>query len=201
MVSRAFASMRKGFTLVELLIAIAIMGLFSSVVIVSLTGVRQSARDDQRISDLKQVQQSLQLYYLKCGMYPGGYDVAANACVGGLVGEENPASWAEFGATLAKAGIGVTKIPSNPLVGWPQYGYSVQQGEFSGTAVITGRAQCYVLSAKLETAHRALANDIDDSTIVAKLLPVGVSGKNLIPLPACDDPSYCVGNIECFYGI
>jgi prepilin-type N-terminal cleavage/methylation domain-containing protein len=44
-----------GFTLIELLVVITIIGTLSGVVLVSLTGVRSSARDAVRQSDMRQV--------------------------------------------------------------------------------------------------------------------------------------------------
>jgi type II secretion system protein G len=53
---------QKGFTLVELLVVIAIIGLLSSVVLASLNSARDKGKDSQRISDLRSVQQALELY-------------------------------------------------------------------------------------------------------------------------------------------
>ncbi len=64
----------KGFTLIELLVVIAIISLLSSIVLVSLKTARIKGRDAQRISDVRQMQAALELYYLKNGAYPT-YDV------------------------------------------------------------------------------------------------------------------------------
>lgn len=53
----------KGFTLIELLVVIAIIGILSSVVLASLNSARQKARDVKRISDLRQLQTAIQLFY------------------------------------------------------------------------------------------------------------------------------------------
>jgi prepilin-type N-terminal cleavage/methylation domain-containing protein len=47
---------RKGFTLIEMLVVVAIVGLLSSVVVVGVGGARQKARDAKRVSDVRQIQ-------------------------------------------------------------------------------------------------------------------------------------------------
>jgi prepilin-type N-terminal cleavage/methylation domain-containing protein len=74
---------KKGFTLVEMLIVIAIIAILASVALVSVRGVRSSANDTKRISDLNKVQQQLEVYYTKNGNYPA-----------------TPVNWAGLGAAL-----------------------------------------------------------------------------------------------------
>lgn len=62
--------MSSGFTLVELLIVVAIIGVLSSVVISSLNGARMKSRDARRVSDLKQIRIALEMYYDQNGSYP-----------------------------------------------------------------------------------------------------------------------------------
>lgn len=52
----------KGFTLLELLIVMAILGTLAGIVIVNYPASRQRARDTQRISDLKQYQIGYESY-------------------------------------------------------------------------------------------------------------------------------------------
>lgn len=73
----------KGFTLIELLVVIAIIGVLSSVVLASLNDARTKSRDTKRLSDMKQMQIALDLYYLEHGTYPvtdglgcGSWDVS-----------------------------------------------------------------------------------------------------------------------------
>ncbi len=54
---------KKGFTLVELLVVIAIIGLLSTIAFISLNRARGKARDAKRISDVRQIQSALELYY------------------------------------------------------------------------------------------------------------------------------------------
>ena len=61
---------RKGFTLIELLVVIAIIGLLSTLAVVALNSARAKSRDAKRISDVKQVQTALELYFADQGGYP-----------------------------------------------------------------------------------------------------------------------------------
>ncbi len=61
---------KKGFTLVELLVVIAIIGILATLAIVALQGARSSARDAKRISDVRQMQTALELYFNDWQEYP-----------------------------------------------------------------------------------------------------------------------------------
>lgn len=79
----------RGFTLIELLVVIAIIGLLSAVVLASLSTARTRANDAQRMSNLRSVQQALELYATSNGgRYPptGGSNnwVGQCAAFGGL---------------------------------------------------------------------------------------------------------------------
>ncbi len=61
---------QKGFTLIELLVVIAIIGLLSTLAVVALNNARQKSRDAKRVSDVKQIQTALELYYNDANAYP-----------------------------------------------------------------------------------------------------------------------------------
>lgn len=66
----------RGFTLIELLVVIAIIGILSSVVLASLNSARQKGRDARRVSDIKQIQLALELYYDAHSNYPTALSAA-----------------------------------------------------------------------------------------------------------------------------
>ena len=65
-------STQKGFTLVELMVVIGIIGILSTVLMVSFTGIRARNRDVERKSNLKDIQFALELYRTDKGGYPIG---------------------------------------------------------------------------------------------------------------------------------
>lgn len=67
---------QKGFTLIELLVVIAIIGLLSTLAIVALNSARTKSRDAKRVSDIKQVQTALELYFADQDSYPVGTNLA-----------------------------------------------------------------------------------------------------------------------------
>jgi len=71
-------SKNKGFTLIELLVVISIIGLLSSLAIMSFTISRQKSRDGQRYSDLNVLSKAIQIYQIDTSSYPPAQTVGAN---------------------------------------------------------------------------------------------------------------------------
>lgn len=124
---------RKGFTLIELLVVIAIIGLLSTLAVVALGNARTKARDAKRMSDLKQVQTALELYYTDVNSYPAGSGVllgsAAAACLNQASG------WTTTGCPNPYMGT----VPLDPTnSGVYVYTYTAASSSYSVTAHLEG---------------------------------------------------------------
>jgi len=75
----------KGFTLVELLIVIAVLGVLASVIVIAINPLAQmrKARDTKRKANLAQIQQALELFRSDVGRYPTLTEFPATTCTAG----------------------------------------------------------------------------------------------------------------------
>ena len=62
--------MKKGFTLVELLVVMAIIAILATVIIGGFRSSQMRGRDAQRKSDLKQIANALEIFFADYGKYP-----------------------------------------------------------------------------------------------------------------------------------
>lgn len=60
----------KGFTLVELLVVISIIGILTTLLMVNFVGSRERATDSQKIQNLNSIKNALRMYYNDNQTYP-----------------------------------------------------------------------------------------------------------------------------------
>lgn len=72
---------QQGFTLVELLVVVAIIGLLSTLAVVAFNGARMKARDVKRVTDVKQIQTALALYFSDEDTYPAASGTASSTFI------------------------------------------------------------------------------------------------------------------------
>jgi prepilin-type N-terminal cleavage/methylation domain-containing protein len=132
---------KKSFTLIELLVVIAIIGLLSSIILVSMNGVRERARDTQRLSNMEQLSLSLEMYISDNSSYP-----EENSTNGGL--ELSTEDDGEFiGILVDDRYIGSYIVdPKNIEEEGYYYSYSVYDAGSEGCDV--NRGKFYVLGVK-----------------------------------------------------
>ena len=62
--------MKKGFTIIELLVVSALIALLASIVFTSITGTRTRSRDSRRETDIKEIQNAINLYAVNSRAFP-----------------------------------------------------------------------------------------------------------------------------------
>ncbi|MDB5178053.1 MAG: fimbrial protein pilin [Candidatus Saccharibacteria bacterium] len=104
---------QKGFTIVELLIVIVVIGILAAITIVAYNGIQQRGRDARRLSDIGAIKKALELYKTDTGTFP----TVAYTGLGTLDGWEDSSKEAagEFLTPLKPYGFsgGVTVDPIN----------------------------------------------------------------------------------------
>lgn len=60
----------QGFTIVELLIVIVVIGILAALFITTFTGIQQKARNTERQTDVKALHGQIEAYYAQNGKYP-----------------------------------------------------------------------------------------------------------------------------------
>ncbi len=133
---------KKGFTLIELLVVIAIIGLLSTLAVVALSSARLKSRDAKRVSDLKQMQTALELYFTDQNAYPSqnGTLGAGNwACL-------NSAGWQATNC----ANPYMARVPGDPGTG--SYVYSVGTSTYTITTALEGTVNGLSSTIKLTPA-------------------------------------------------
>ncbi|MFA6376019.1 MAG: prepilin-type N-terminal cleavage/methylation domain-containing protein [Candidatus Paceibacterota bacterium] len=71
---------QKGFTLIELMVVISIIGLLSSMVMVGMQGARANARDASRKQDIETIEKALVMHWERTGQFPS--DAAFDGSIG-----------------------------------------------------------------------------------------------------------------------
>jgi len=132
----------RGFTLIELLVVIAIIGILSSVVLASLNSARVKGRDARRISDVKQLQLALELYYDTNQSYPQGSGAASTTL------------------TVLVSNNFISSIPADPTNAG-NYIYSYASANLDNTACNTAPCPSYIVKAVIEGTNAVPAGDVD----------------------------------------
>lgn len=123
---RKLLKKQSGFTLLELLIVIVIIGILALIIVPGLASGPKRARDAQRKSDMRAVKNALETYYNDNNVYP-------------------PGAYAGLGTFLVNAYI--PSMPTDPKTGNTGYEYAPSPNacDNSGT-----NCTSYALTAHLE---------------------------------------------------
>jgi len=102
---------RRGFTLLELIVVITIIGILTSIVVVSTRGAGPKARHTKVVADMKAIHDVAMMLYNSTGKWPETIDAMVNAK------DENG----------QPAVASLEKFPKDPWLN--EYQYSIENGE------------------------------------------------------------------------
>ena len=158
---------KKGFTLIEMLVVVAVISILSGLTLTGIGGFTSRARDTRRIGDVRNIQNYVETYFSRCGHYPGDGTCDPAAA---------PSNWADFQDIIDDAVS--LKVPQDPVAN-RTYFYGHEPTRLQ-----------YIIGAQLENDHNSLdeAGEVDDTSGFT-LVPSGASS-------TCDDGDrgYCISN-------
>ena len=158
----------RAFTLIELIVVIAIIGLLTGIIMTNFGPSRGKARDTKRISDLSHLQLALELYFDRCRQYPPSINdttVTSSTCPPSI--------------TL---GSYISVIPAAPASG--TYDYAVHDS--SGSLID------YVLHSKLESYNEIIRDGLPSGSGTGSDWSV-TTGSSFSCTNASPGTDYCVG--------
>ena len=128
----------KGFTIIELLVVVAIIGIVSGIIVASVSGSKAKGRDAKRIADISVIQLALERYYDEKRYYPTD-----------LSSSSNSDDLSDYDSS----------VPTKDSSG-NDYKYSALNAD--NTATCSNDCQSYHLGATLELANGILDDDTVD---------------------------------------
>jgi len=149
-----------GFTIVELLIVIVVIGILAVITIVAYNGLQQRGRDAQRSSDIASLQKALELYHVD----NGGYPTCSNTTyqVGG-VRTSCYSGDANFIAALSPKYIAT--VPKDPInIGESRYLYVFGSKKLTDVTYAASADDNYILVTSFESKGGPYATQLGAST-------------------------------------
>ncbi|MEA3368793.1 MAG: prepilin-type N-terminal cleavage/methylation domain-containing protein [Candidatus Ratteibacteria bacterium] len=138
---------KRGFTLIELMIVVGVIGFILALGIPNYMKATKKARDAKRINDLQQIQLALEMYYDDNHHYPVNTD---NDCYGWDAGYDNSDPFIQ---PLEDGGY-MTKVPTDPISkpGNSCWGYRYHRYGAGSDGCDSDRGAFYVLGVNLEAS-------------------------------------------------
>lgn len=130
---------RGGFTIVELLIVIVVIGILAAIVIVAYGGVQGRANDASVQSDLRSMAQTLRIATIDADQFP--YDEATLSVVGLKL------SRGSYGAPLVSGGLKYNVLYCSTIAGYSPSNFAIVASSSSGRLFsITGDGSVQTVS-------------------------------------------------------
>ena len=140
------AKKQNGFTVIELIIVIVVVGLLAAIVISTYSGIRVKERNSTRQRDIQVLQTRLEAFYSQNGYYPSLQDINSTSWRTKNMPNLNPSDMIDPSASIAN--VSNAKLASKPGPGV----FSYQVTDSNGNSCETKDTNCakYTLTATFE---------------------------------------------------
>lgn len=182
----------KGFTLLELLVVIALIGIIASIVIVNLQESREQSQNAAVIAQVNEYEKALQLYFAENASFPGSYvyggvnsgilclgDSAPLNCLDGNVGGVSVQSGGAGSEQTSLNNSVRTYMPSLPHINQAKGGRDFSSPAYSGCSDFTnpshpnnsGSRNCTSTNFSLWFVLKGTNQDCGRATLAAPVYP------------------------------
>ena len=153
----------RGFTIVELLIVIVVIGILAAIVITTYSGIQAKARNAKRETDMQSLQTQVEAFYATNNYYPSNADInsatwrATNMKSLDVTAMQDPL-WSSANTSCTTSGSATLEYSTTPATGC--YGYEPSD---SGASCEAADTTCneYTLTANLEGGGTITKQNLD----------------------------------------
>ena len=100
---------RKGFTLIETVVVVSIIGILAAMLVPTISGMTAKARDGRRKSDIQHIALALELWREQNGRYPAPGEAGTDSCGGWRASDTS-----DFMQALVASGL-LKAYPADPM--------------------------------------------------------------------------------------
>lgn len=160
---------QKGFTIVELLIVIVVIGILAALVLNTFSGVQKRARDTQRQTDINAIATQLEVYYNDKGGYPEEAVIDAPELKGIDVGALTPPGRDNRSIIETTEATALADLSGGTLTANSQYGYQTLEADGTTACVATAASDVFCPKFKLFWIKEDVENVADGVQVKSSL--------------------------------